>query len=320
MEYLPFGETLVDEHLNSYNTPFKFNGKELDEETGNYYYGARYYNPKWSNWLSVDPLAEQTMDPYGYCYNNPINLVDPSGMSAENIDDIIIKGKNNSSITILSDIDFTFHTDIDYGGNHTTELSYENMMIGHGVTGGVEAGLVIGGYASGELGSFMMLGGDYKNYWYDYASGQYGASVGIQGDAGFSGGRFYSLGLNLTGNKNPSSIEGKFETTTVSFSTDLLGAFVSEATSAALGIDLDMKFSIGPSIDIELARSKDWLVLSWGVSLNGGVGINLQDTEIAADAGTTLLPTITPIQKTDNRSSIDKATNQFFGWKRFLGH
>ena len=31
-QYLPFGETLVDEHQNSYNAPFKFNGKELDDE------------------------------------------------------------------------------------------------------------------------------------------------------------------------------------------------------------------------------------------------------------------------------------------------
>ncbi|WP_370031897.1 SpvB/TcaC N-terminal domain-containing protein [Flavobacterium sp. 28YEA47A] len=83
MEYLPFGETLVDEHTNSFNSPFKFNGKELDEETGNYYYGARYYDPKWSIFVSVDPLAEQTMDAYGYCYNNPVNLVDPDGRQGE---------------------------------------------------------------------------------------------------------------------------------------------------------------------------------------------------------------------------------------------
>src|SRR5699024_2723702 len=42
MEYLPFGETLIEEHKNSNNSPYKFNGKELDDETGNYYYGARY--------------------------------------------------------------------------------------------------------------------------------------------------------------------------------------------------------------------------------------------------------------------------------------
>jgi RHS repeat-associated protein len=78
-EYLPFGETFVDEHLNSHNTPFKFNAKEFDDETGNYYYGARYYNPKWNVWLSVDPLVEKTMDAYGYCYQNPLRFTDPDG-------------------------------------------------------------------------------------------------------------------------------------------------------------------------------------------------------------------------------------------------
>jgi len=64
-----------------YRSPFKFNGKELDEETGLYYYGARYYDPKISIWLSVDPLAEKYPNetPYMYCGNNPIVFIDPDG-------------------------------------------------------------------------------------------------------------------------------------------------------------------------------------------------------------------------------------------------
>jgi len=85
MEYLPFGETLVEEHLNSNNAPYKFNAKEFDAETGNYYYGARYYNPKWSIWLSVDPLAEKYpgWSPYNYTLQNPVRFTDPTGMSVE---------------------------------------------------------------------------------------------------------------------------------------------------------------------------------------------------------------------------------------------
>ena len=37
--------------------PYLFNGKELDTETGLYYYGARYYDPRVSLWLNVDPLS-----------------------------------------------------------------------------------------------------------------------------------------------------------------------------------------------------------------------------------------------------------------------
>ncbi|MFL9836772.1 toxin TcdB middle/N-terminal domain-containing protein [Flavobacterium sp. ST-75] len=81
MEYLPFGETLVEEHTNSNNSPFKFNGKEFDEETGNYYYSARYYDPKWSIFVSVDSAAEEypDMSPYTYCANGPVNYIDPTG-------------------------------------------------------------------------------------------------------------------------------------------------------------------------------------------------------------------------------------------------
>ncbi len=79
--YLPYGELLVDEHSSSKEMPYKFNGKELDEETGLYYYGARYMNPITSMWYGVDPLTEQYVNigAYIYCHGNPIKLIDPDG-------------------------------------------------------------------------------------------------------------------------------------------------------------------------------------------------------------------------------------------------
>ena len=95
MEYFAFGETFIEEHKNSNNSPYKFNGKELDEESGLYYYGARYYDPRISIWASVDPLiydgtylAEKhnngflnsfNHSSYSYCYQNPVNYYDPNG-------------------------------------------------------------------------------------------------------------------------------------------------------------------------------------------------------------------------------------------------
>ena len=84
-EYIAFGEVLFEEHSTSKTMPYLFNGKELDTETGLYYYGARYYDPKTSIFLNVDPLAEKTMTPYAYTNNNPIMLVDPTGMESEGI-------------------------------------------------------------------------------------------------------------------------------------------------------------------------------------------------------------------------------------------
>ena len=39
IEYVPFGEVFIEERNNTWNTPYLFNAKEFDEETGLYYYG-----------------------------------------------------------------------------------------------------------------------------------------------------------------------------------------------------------------------------------------------------------------------------------------
>ncbi len=96
IEYVPFGEVFLEERNNTWNTPFLFNAKELDEETGLYYYGARYYNPRISLWYGVDPLAEKYpgVSAYAYCVNNPVMLIDPDGMDIWEID-----GEGNAKFT-----------------------------------------------------------------------------------------------------------------------------------------------------------------------------------------------------------------------------
>jgi len=68
----------------SWETPYKFSGKEKDSETGYSYFGARYYSSDLSVWLSVDPMASKypSMSAYMYCAGNPVMLVDPDGRFA----------------------------------------------------------------------------------------------------------------------------------------------------------------------------------------------------------------------------------------------
>ena len=66
-------------------TPYLFNAKEFDEETGLYYYGARYYDPRLSLWLSIDPKEEKYSNVSTYCYviSNPLKYTDPTGMEID---------------------------------------------------------------------------------------------------------------------------------------------------------------------------------------------------------------------------------------------
>ncbi|MGB0182886.1 MAG: RHS repeat-associated core domain-containing protein, partial [Schleiferiaceae bacterium] len=81
--YAPFGDPMVSQHVGtgSFNSDFRFNAKEYDEETGNYYYGARYYEPKSSVWMGVDAMATSYpgMNPYNFVMGNPLTLIDPDG-------------------------------------------------------------------------------------------------------------------------------------------------------------------------------------------------------------------------------------------------
>ena len=95
--YIPYGEVFVEERNGAWSSPYLFNAKELDEETGLYYYGARYLDPTSTRWLSVDPMWEKYMgmSPYNYCAGNPVKLVDLDGReNAIYVIDLQDKNKN----------------------------------------------------------------------------------------------------------------------------------------------------------------------------------------------------------------------------------
>ncbi|QSI04897.1 RHS repeat domain-containing protein [Treponema pedis] len=112
IEYTPYGELWIEEVAAGIDKlPFRFTGKEMDEETGLYYYGARYLDPKYSRWLSGDPALGEyipqapiddeakkhnenlpgmggvfnvvNLHVYHYAGNNPVKYTDPDGKSSK---------------------------------------------------------------------------------------------------------------------------------------------------------------------------------------------------------------------------------------------
>jgi RHS repeat-associated protein len=86
-EYHPFGTTAYHSAKPGVNHSLKryrFSGKERDEETGFYYFGARYYAAWLGRWTSCDPAGfVDGINIFGYCRNNPIGARDRNGMKGE---------------------------------------------------------------------------------------------------------------------------------------------------------------------------------------------------------------------------------------------
>ncbi len=106
VEYTPYGELWVEEKSDAFDRiPFRFTGKEWDEETQLYYYGARYLDPRSSRWMSPDPalasylpeagegaaglpgmggvFSPVNLNLYHYGGNNPLRYFDPTGLGDE---------------------------------------------------------------------------------------------------------------------------------------------------------------------------------------------------------------------------------------------
>ena len=81
IDYDSFGN-ITDDTNPSFEIPFGFAGGLQDRDTGLVRFGFRDYDPDVGRWTAKDPIGfwGGYVDLYGYCLNDPVNSIDPSGL------------------------------------------------------------------------------------------------------------------------------------------------------------------------------------------------------------------------------------------------
>ncbi len=157
----------MEEASNTQRTPYLFTAKELDEETGLYYFGARYYDPRTSVWQSPDPILASYMggspnggvsNPrnlslYSYAFLHPLNLKDRNGKWALIDDAIAAGGGALIGIAVQAGVDV-------YNWEMSSWKDYAAAGASGAVTGEVTlyAGPLAGGAAGGATHAFASHG------------------------------------------------------------------------------------------------------------------------------------------------------------------
>jgi RHS repeat-associated protein len=153
-EFYPFGGTSYHARkaaASANGRRHRFAHGEKDEETGLYYFTARYYAPWLGRWLSPDPepLSAPGWSPYCYVRNSPLNLVDRLGRQAVAWQDWVDLG-----LRALVGGMIGIPVGLIAGGIVGAVLGVRNWGWAAGLTGGTLLGLtagVVGGFVAGAL-------------------------------------------------------------------------------------------------------------------------------------------------------------------------
>lgn len=148
--YFPFGGLAVPPAAGAAPA---FAAKRLDVELGLYYFNARWYAPSLGRFVSPDPLylfhpeqglqEPRRLNPYAYAGNNPLRLVDPSGLGFWDVlGAIVVAVALVAAVVAVSVLTFGVGTAIGFG----TLALYAGAA---GLVGAV-AGAIVGGIAYGS--------------------------------------------------------------------------------------------------------------------------------------------------------------------------
>ncbi len=141
LDYYPYGDVRLDEQSSSYENDYKFTGKEKDEDTGLYYYEARYYDSGIGRFTAIDPMAKlspetflkdpQQLNSYTYVRNNPLGAIDPDGLLTIFIHGTVLPGKNTNPFSegymkqVATDLGDNSYTNFSWSGTSSEKARTE---------------------------------------------------------------------------------------------------------------------------------------------------------------------------------------------------
>ena len=224
-----------------------------------YYYGARYYEPRVSIWISSDPLQEKypNFATYCYVYNNPLRFVDRIGLEGDDSQTIMDK-----VISLLPDeIGKDVRTIINgLTKNDNSSLSRIAIGVEYSVSGSVTSGAK--GEVSGIIGNVVFLGGPDAGFVYSYGGGEIGAGAEVL-SAGVNGSVERTAFVAVQNNTDPNhaAFAGDYVYSKVSIGGELpvKWAGISGSYSIAEGVHSD-------------PTETYWTVYSRSIGVSTGVG------------------------------------------------
>jgi RHS repeat-associated protein len=160
-EYSAFGRDRFTDSTTAFPLSHRFTGQVLDEDTGLYYYGARYYDPELARFIQPDTIIPDFGDPqgynrYSYVLNNPFKYVDPDGHDPKQVVESVLNFVGGTVIGVVDVIN-----PIPIQSRPTIEPSstaeYYGRQFGAGIGASISAvetvagGLLIGLGSGGEV-------------------------------------------------------------------------------------------------------------------------------------------------------------------------